>query len=886
MTLLPPPSLSLRSAAGKADLLRFLKQGDAANLDAVAALFGLERKEVIQPKRKQESVAYQPPDPVVDPQPIPQPDPPPKPCLNHWLPVHYQAKTPPADGAKAPGWITNATAFEDTLESRQPPPPSPPLSPWPTLWPFLRKCLGGMRETRRVDVNRLVRLIARNRAIQNLPRLKRLSWATHCQVLVDLDERLSPFWGDFWRLLAGLEHLRGRDGMDVYLFRAGPDSPYRRMNGLRWLDDGYRPPPLGTPILVLSDLGFYAQRHQPRLAWLALGERLHQLGHRPTALLPCPPRLWHASLLDPWRAVCWDRVPLKRGRAWSHQEHADEDAGKSKDRGVTTLLQATAPAIRVEPGLLRALRLLLPVDQADVGSEAQVWHHADVASNPIAMLLKPEGDIIQNLREGFRAMPDTGLKREILQTIERFHSFLPDVIGKEEGLIRRDLMQEALTPEDLDLLGRYIQTREKLGKTDLFGEAVARWFTRWQSRLHDTMRALPPIATALHYEKVVTEGQTQVEVPPGVDGQDFAWMYEPVSAVSEWELLTDGKGMRLRPISPNDPFTRGNFARFQFQNQVVHFSSEAFTRMIKMNSSQETQLQEPETKQFTITSDYQEIRFELLERPDWAIYLKRNLRGVSAKVRDHESQERELHWLRPGPIRLKDSTSDSSGSIGILSSGCWLDEPVFDRIFPGSQTLPSIQCPEWAAEIGFDEFGIFADIGNVEDGLRMRLIFPKLSLAKKPLRTFEDSGSIFISPPFWITEKPCSKYFAESLSPSFSEIPLGAKLLRKKSTKGDTFSWPDVEDILSWLQTEAALNSFHLPNYLQWYNFSRAGIGSASYVQPNWFSNGQAVVWPDELSWTGLESQFAHQEPLGFEMRQTTSDENQERYPFYLVTEY
>jgi hypothetical protein len=134
--------------------------------------------------------------------------------------------------------------------------PCPPLMPWPRLWPFLRAALGEQTERHRIDLRRVVAVVARGRPLRRLPRLKGLHWAPQGQLLLDLHPRLYPFWDDFNALKTALPRLRGAAGLDILRMDQGPAGPVQRWEGKGWgAHHPYVPPPPGTPVLIASDLG-------------------------------------------------------------------------------------------------------------------------------------------------------------------------------------------------------------------------------------------------------------------------------------------------------------------------------------------------------------------------------------------------------------------------------------------------------------------------------------------------------------------------------------------------------------------------------------------------------------------------------------------------------
>ena len=57
---------------------------------------------------------------------------------------------------------------------------------------------------------------------------QRLTRARSCQVILDMDEYLLPFWDDQAGLKQKIEKLRGSSGLEVLVFENGPEGLCRR----------------------------------------------------------------------------------------------------------------------------------------------------------------------------------------------------------------------------------------------------------------------------------------------------------------------------------------------------------------------------------------------------------------------------------------------------------------------------------------------------------------------------------------------------------------------------------------------------------------------------------------------------------------------------------
>ena len=67
---------------------------------------------------------------------------------------------------------------------------------WPVLWPFLFGALGYYCRGRRIDMARVMAALGRGEPVARLPYGKRLTWAPQGQLILDMADRLLPFWDD------------------------------------------------------------------------------------------------------------------------------------------------------------------------------------------------------------------------------------------------------------------------------------------------------------------------------------------------------------------------------------------------------------------------------------------------------------------------------------------------------------------------------------------------------------------------------------------------------------------------------------------------------------------------------------------------------------------
>ncbi len=326
-----------------------------------------------------------------------------------------------------------------------------PLARWNALVPHLRAECSELAEGNSPDIDATVQLLERGGLLHRLPRQRRRRWGERVQIIIDRSERLTPFFDDQdadpHSVAARLALLFPRHAVEQVTFVGGAEmlcATDRRRQTIE-----YRLPEPGTLVVVLGDLGCLARDPGPVVAlWIALGQRLRRAGCRATALTPCSPAYWRRELMHNWRLVAWDR-----GGPTARLSRAQRDARAE------ALLRWVSPAIRVEPGLLRDIRLLRG-EGADAATEADVWQ---------------DGALSSRWREAatLEAKEAGRLRNEFAQPVV-------DAVGRGEDEVSQRRIAEPLL-KVMDLVLRW------------HGEGLDRhvWFSELQS-LHPAVRNLLP----------------------------------------------------------------------------------------------------------------------------------------------------------------------------------------------------------------------------------------------------------------------------------------------------------------------------------------------------------------------------------------------------------
>ena len=475
--------MSPTGACGRADLVRALARGDPSLADALAGLLGF--------------------DVIERPVPIPEPDtgtvtvptakviikalPPeiqagPLTQIPFWRLEGYESVVPEESGPERRTIPAEPVVWRNRPEA---PPAIRLLAPWRELQPRLRAALAEPREGREIDVNLIVRRLSCGQWLDRLPHERHRRWGPCLQLVVDRSEHLVPYWTDQDQVRGELARLFAVQDLEQAVFHEGLDEP--RLLGASAFG-GYRAPPGGV-VLVLGDLGCLTARAADEgNPWLDLGRRIAAAGGRPVALLPCPPERCPAALRYLWQLVPWERP---RGFAVTDRRALRERAKR--------LLRLVSPAVRIEPGFLRAVRLSLGADEADTGTEADVWQHPAIAStHSDAATLDPK--YAKELRAAFAAEP-TDRQRQVLALLRVWRGPLPPEIWFEEirDLARASLeaLPEAADLEDarrfFDSIGDRLEPTPD-GPADV---AVGAWMDRVRRRATDDFWTIDEVGARL-----------------------------------------------------------------------------------------------------------------------------------------------------------------------------------------------------------------------------------------------------------------------------------------------------------------------------------------------------------------------------------------------------
>ncbi|MBX7211557.1 MAG: formylglycine-generating enzyme family protein [Verrucomicrobiaceae bacterium] len=666
-----------------------------------------------------------------------------------------------------------------------------PLLPWSRLWPFLRRVLGRRRPGSLPDIPRVIRSMAEGRVIRHLPRHQRHVWNADAFVLVDRRSSLAPFWDDYDDLIRRLGRMRGYAGLRVIHLRRGGGGlldarTHRTFTGAA--------PPSSAAVLLLGDLGQYPATFYETAPWLSLGRRFRARGIQPWALCPCPVDRWSPEMARVWSLAAWDRhhrLPLHDSGCRAAPS-AETDVAERQDarvRQLNRLLRLTSPAVRVERGLLRDLRLHLPSSLADAGTEYDAFQSSDVDGSEAGFTL--ETGRLKELRAEFADTRVVGLElfRQVVVTLWEHHQYCRKVFGPEEleGLLEhltephREILRltGVLTEESLEAIKshwRRLAAGVVRGEFAGFSTAMAAYAFNGLDKLGaaDGANVGKQIIWALNH--------------PGPD-RDLPAFVQPENI--DWLGQTHGREQEIKhPVVLHegvlqigaDPgrrrlfFFKSIWSARQSATISLHQGDELRRIQRPWGASASLPVRALR-KHSRIVIESERTRLELgkMQRPSWASrmwYEREGLRATASLA----GQDFLFAWTLGGEDKWP-----------VLSGGPMEEAGRWKLLQPP---------PSWASSLWADEYGLAAEFHIRSVPFVLRWIPPGSFLMGSPEDEpgrFSNEGprhEVRFTRGFWLGETPITQgqWMAVTLEAAQNPGKLIAEQIRRRGITGSTFA--------------------------------------------------------------------------------------------------
>ena len=809
-----------------------------------------------------------------DAEPEPPPGPPP---VAFWRPVDFERfeDPPPTTGSAATAEDEQLTPA-DVAPSVIPEPDD--LLPWRDLRRRFDAFLSRHAGRREVDVPRAVNRLARGFPVERL-HLRHRPATPGVWLIVDRSNRLVPIWTDQLRLARRLRRLLGPLGVVTWSFYDGPGPnalilervrrvPARRPGDRETFVVDRDPPrvPADAIAVALTDLGVYGTEADRR-RWRTFGRDVRRGGHVAHALVPAPRARLSPWMETEWGVTSWNDHPESEALE-SRESSVSLDASDSsssarssfspsvtdvtdvaavdpEDDSASTdpkppaarrVLRLLAPAIRVEPALLRAVRRALP-ELGGVDVEFDTWLAEPPERRHVAGLDVQSDDDGERLDELRRALEtDAELRhdfRRVLDVLRRTRRSAGRLVRFEEllgidALAKQLGEDDVLTADERIFLQGLAQRIEATVMAHPTADpqafpGLAAWVVGCRERLpiggdRTVERAMERAAAA------IDRGETALHGTP--------WRWAVVQRGAKLVVVADEESESVRGgvvlerfegtpgtvrLEGDDGFRRvGSFRSDDRRFDSIDTASTADEPL----RSEPFAVDQSRARRIVVTSDVERLTLEKWMPSDSILEVIRDDAGLRCEVPDNEVSF-VFRW------RLdRDEASKSRGA-----RGRWLVESR----------------PSWASDAGIDQYGIHATVTVDDDvSFRMRWIppgrfFMGASAAEKEfedeIREHYERNDLtkYYRSPFprhevefregtWVAETPCTQAVWETVT---DENP---SRFRTPNRPVEKVSFEDVAKFIDRLNRWVPSLEVRLPSEAEWEYACRAGTTMSTYA--------------------------------------------------------
>ena len=313
----------------------------------------------------------------------------------------------------------------------------------------------------------------------------------------------------------------------------------------------------------------------------------------------------------------------------------------------------------MQPGLLRALRHLLPASLVDASTEADVWSHPDVrAADATGLVLHAEA--AERWRTQFATNIAEGLKSRVSSVIRHWHVGLPKELLRAETFAWHALVPPEIAPPgdlaDALAFADRLEETERRGEGDPNLTAAVRRYER------ALLSAMPSsVYTAVPALKLVWaaafQGESSMLVPPGIDPITLhAKIGSTPDEARFWAVRQVGSQLVFSPspngawpshaTSPGSPVAWLLAARPYLW---IKYGPEGARRQYRLDRSLSLPLQPGEDLE--LRTDRSELIVSRWWREPWAMAAGRDRFGLWADA-EVKSIVQRFRWIPPGRFRM------------------------------------------------------------------------------------------------------------------------------------------------------------------------------------------------------------------------------------------
>ena len=657
----------------------------------------------------------------------------------------------------------------------------------PRLLPWLQNVMAGFKP----DIGRLVARVSRGEPLHDVPRLPLKALGSVVQVIDDRHTHLIPYWQDHSALRRWVRALH-HGTLEQAVLMEGQAAP-RSLTSNGW--QAWQPPVRNGVVVIFSDLGALSLNPHGQVAsWLAIGQMLERAGCQAVAFLPCDPGLCDARLKMLFRLETFTDSHL----------NTPLPSGAERQRQANLLLDAVSPVIRLEPGLLRQMRLEMAQHgqqwQMDAAVESLVWQHGDIQERHSVAASWNRDARKQRLQRFAQLSPEE--RNTALDVIKQWRQPLVKQIWFEE-LVGLDADSTDLYAQDFQAASAYFQQLSEQVQSDVFLASdveTREWLQRVSWRLPEAALENATVGKALQRIKF----SVLPEEAEGVDPRNLL----PSDAIEKQVVLFQrGESLYLERVLPDakQPLGVSPLAILRMQHDLVRV--EAGQERLGVLTLLGRGIDLPkDVVQLTVVSDRETLHVHQIAKPAWADSIGRDAEGLFIEHHCLGNHYRS-YWQPP--------TTDGAGH--------W-------------QGFPS-------GDIGTDDYGLYADLSIQDITQRFRWIEPGTFLMGSPEsepERYDDEvqHQVTLTQGFWLADTTVTQALWQTV---MGNNP--SNFQDNHNNPVEKVSWNDIQDFIQKLNTLIPGLQAKLPTEAQWEYACRAGTTTP-------FSFGDNIT-PEQVNYDG-----------------------------------
>ena len=819
----------------RSELLWALSVTDDDKWTDVADWLGFEGKEEEKPTKERPLKAAEPPAKKISEDDYKPEFKPKRDGLKPNQPSYFRVKDRERDSQNLDGvdealnkpeWYTEASpTFLQEHATRVPAvhrvqPILPALLPWPRLYRFLQRQLGNDVPGHKPDIPRLIKSVINGQQLRLIPRLKRFTWSPKVRLLIDINQSNFPYRKDYIQLRELLSSWRGTEGLSVEYLCASPGGKVSfYSHGEEQVAD-WSLPDKDESLLILSDLSLHSKSRRELYQWLAFGETLALNGVTPTVLLPVAERAIDKQLLRFFRCIVWDRnSDLRPIQVGNIAKSSDSDSPEN-------LLSLLSSAIRVDLGLLRSVRLLLPAELSDVTHESSVWSNPNIHHAGDEWGWQDEGrkSYSKHLRDCFSNLSNED-QAQLVFHLGCHHAQLPDELYFEVmyELIHHELpVPEAVKEETRKFMADMVKTYDYNPDHQGLDLWVKRYLLR-HAEAENLKDRDQQIAFMAIVQRRIQEagGDVTHSWPKDIPLEKIhPFLNQPQEATQRYLLRQKGQQLELihaetadkdnpdwgAPVTLLEIYLKDSvvFSRY------ISESGESQQISIDLVKGKETDIPLPDgiDRELVIGSETLKIDAGTFsERPKWIVRQGMEGKEVWAESQSLEGSEYRWFWHPP----------EWNVEHGLMR-GVW---------FPSSN-LNGRNVLKSSKEIGRDEYGIYADVefSKKANLHRFRWIEPNNFMMGSPEEEEnraddETLHEVTLSQGYWLAETVCTQELWEAVMSSNPSKFIGT------DNPVDNVSFEDASQFIEHISKQNPHCSLRLPTEAEWENACRSGTSTS-----------------------------------------------------------